>query len=59
MYSEFDDVITIESVLKGFWGEEARRDMLEYIEGIGRTARPETNVSDLNWLKSDGSANKG
>ena len=56
MYRELYDVITVESILRGYWGEEARRDMLEYIEGIGRTARPKTNVSNLNWFKSDRSA---
>ena len=56
MNRELDDVITVESLLEGLWGEEARRDMLEYIEGIGRTAGLKTKVSDLNWFKSDGSA---
>jgi hypothetical protein len=53
---ELDDTITVESVLQGLWGEEARRDMLEYIEGIARTAVLRTKVADLNWFRSDGSA---
>jgi hypothetical protein len=60
MCRELDDVITVESILEGYWGEEARRDMLEYIDGIGRTAAVKTTVSDLNWFRSDGStADKG
>ena len=51
MNRELDDTITVESVLEGLWGEEARRDMLEYTEGIGKSAV--LKVSDLNWFRSD------
>jgi len=44
--SGLDDTITVESILEGFWGEEARRDMLEYTESISRSVA--LDVSELN-----------
>ena len=49
-----DGTISEETVLMGIWGEEARRDMLEYIERIAQTDDHRIKVADLNWSRSDG-----
>jgi hypothetical protein len=47
-----DERISEESVLRGLWGEEARRDMLEYVERINKKTEDKITVADLNWFRS-------
>jgi hypothetical protein len=53
---ELGGIISEETVLMGLWGEEARRDMLEYSERVTKTADHRIKVADLNWFRSNGVA---
>jgi hypothetical protein len=48
-----EGIISEESVLMGLWGEEARRDMLEYVERVAKVADLRIRIADLNWFRQN------